>query len=364
MDEIFMKRALELAEGGRGKVNPNPMVGAVIVKAGKIVGEGYHEYFGGNHAEVNALNMAGERAKGAEVYVTLEPCSHFGKTPPCAKALIKAGVRRVIVAMEDPNPLVNGNGIKILRKAGIEVLSGLMKEEAEKLNEVFIKYVTKKLPFVVMKTAATLDGKISTVSGESKWISCEASREYVHNLRNNMMGIMVGIGTIMKDNPLLTTRLKKKKGKSPTAIILDSNLRLDLHSRVLDTIAERKIIVATCEGGNKDKLRLLKGMGISVIETPAAFKKVDLNYLMRSLGEAGIDSILLEGGSTLNFSCLKEKVVDKVMCFISPKIVGGEAAKTSVGGAGIELLSNAVKIKDMGFNTIGQDILVEGYIKD
>lgn len=362
MNEVFMKRALELAEKGRGRVNPNPMVGAVIVKDNQIVGEGFHEFFGGNHAEVNALNMAGENAKGAEIYVTLEPCSHFGKTPPCALALIKAGIKRVIISMKDPNPIVSGRGIKMLRDNGIEVVVGILEAEAVKLNEIFVKYMETKTPYVLMKTAATLDGKISTVSGESRWISSKASREYVHYLRNNMMAIMVGIGTVITDNPMLTTRLEGKMCKSPTAIIIDSKLRIPLNSRVFETLKERKVIIAVTEEADKNKIKKLEDIGVSIIKTPLKEEKVDLKYLMTKLGELGIDSILLEGGSTLNFSFLKEKLVDKVMCFIAPIMLGGEKAKTSVGGIGIEKLSEAVKISNMKLRAIGQDILVEGYV--
>ena len=348
---------------GKGHVNPNPMVGAVIVKNDQIIGEGFHEFFGGNHAEINALNMAGENAKGAEIYVTLEPCSHFGKTPPCALALVKAGIKRVIIAMKDPNPIVSGRGIKILQDNGIEVVVGVLCKEALKLNEIFIKYIITKKPYVVMKTAVTLDGKISTVTGESRWISSEASREYVHHLRNNMMGIMVGIGTIIADDPLLTTRIEGENCKNPTAIIVDSKLNLPLNSKILGTLKERKIIIGVTEKADKTKIRQLESMGVSIIKTPSKNERVDLNFLMNKVGEAGIDSILLEGGSTLNFSCLQEKIVDKVMCFIAPIMLGGEKAKTSVGGSGIKLLSEAVKVSNMKLKNIGQDILIEGYIK-
>jgi len=360
LNEIFMKRALELACKGKGRVNPNPMVGAVIVNNDQIIGEGFHEFFGGNHAEINALNMAGENAKGAEIYVTLEPCSHFGKTPPCALALVKAGIKKVIIAMKDPNPIVSGRGIKILQDNGIEVVVGVLHNEAVKLNEIFIKYIVTKKPYVVMKTAATLDGKISTVTGESRWISSEASREYVHHLRNNMMGIMVGIGTVIADDPLLTTRIEGENCKSPTAIIVDSKLRLPMNSKILGTLKQRKIIIGVTEEADEAKIRYLEEIGVSIIKTPSKDGRVDLNFLMTKIGEAGIDSILLEGGSTLNFSCLQEKIVDKVKCFIAPIILGGEKSKTSVGGSGIKFLNEAFKISNIKLKNIGQDILIEG----
>lgn len=364
INDFFMKRALKLAENGRGHVNPNPMVGAVIVKNGEIVGEGYHEYFGGNHAEVNALKMAGEKSAGADIYVTLEPCSHFGKTPPCALALVKAGIKRVIIAMKDPNPLVSGKGIEILKQNGIEVISGVLEKEALKLNEIFVKFITTRRPYVIMKTAATLDGKISTVTGESKWISSEASRKCVHYLRNSVMGIMVGIGTIIADDPLLTTRLEGEECKSPIAIILDSKLKMPLNSRILETLKDRKIIIGVTEKANKDKIKQLESMGVLIIKTPLKDEKVDLGYFMNRLGELNIDSILLEGGSTLNFSCIREKIVDKVMCFISPIMLGGEKAKTTVGGEGIKSLDQSVRISDIKLTNIEQDILIEGYIKE
>lgn len=361
--ENYMRRALYLAEKGEGKVNPNPLVGAVIVKNDEIVGEGYHEYFGGHHAEVNALKMAGDNAKGADVYVTLEPCSHYGKTPPCAEALVKAGVKKVIIAMKDPNKLVAGRGISILESNGIEVVTGVLEKEAKKLNEVFIKYITTKKPYIVLKTAMTLDGKISTVTGKSKWISGEKSREYVHNLRNKYMGIMVGIGTIIADDPLLTTRLKNKKGRNPVAIIVDSALNIPLSSNILNTNHERKIIVACSEKYDKEKKSFLEEKGIKVIVTPSDKCKVNLNYLVNELGKEGIDSILLEGGSTLNFSALKECVVDKVISFIAPKIFGGINAKTPVGGEGVKEVNEAVELKDISYRKIDEDLCIEGYIK-
>lgn len=363
MNERFMKRALYLAEKGSGYVNPNPKVGAVIVKNGKIIGEGFHERFGQNHAEINALNSAGENARGAEIYVTLEPCSHFGKTPPCARTLVKAGLKKVIIAMKDPNPIVSGRGIEILRQNGIEVVLNVMKAEAEKLNEVFIKYITTKRPFVLMKSAVSLDGKIATTLGESKWISGEISRQYVHKLRNNFMAIMVGIGTVISDDPLLTTRIENKKSKSPTAIIVDSKLKIPLNSRIFTTLNERKIIIATTEYADEAKMAELKKMGVLVLKTPSKGGHVNLDCLMNEIGKMGIDSILLEGGSKLNFSCIRENVVDKVMYFVAPKLIGGEKAKTSIEGDGIKSLSNAVELIDMSSEKIGEDILLTGYVK-
>lgn len=361
---FYMEKALKLAKKGEGKVNPNPKVGAIVVKDNEIIGEGYHKYFGGPHAEVYALNKAGENSKGSTLYVTLEPCSHYGKTPPCAEAIVKAGISKVVIAMEDPNPLVAGRGINILKNHGIEVITGVMEEEAKKLNEVFIKYITEKEPFIVLKTASTLDGKIATKTGESKWITGEQARYRVHQIRNNLSGIMVGIGTIIKDDPLLTTRIEE--GRSPKAIIVDSKLRTPLEAKILNTVKERNIYIATTkEHNNLSKKKALEDLGVKILEFEENNEgKVPLKELMKALAKEDIDSILLEGGSTLNFSALKEGIVDKAMCFIAPKIIGGNDSKAMIGGAGIESLKDVFKLKDLTFEKIGEDILIEGYIKD
>ncbi|WP_206154982.1 bifunctional diaminohydroxyphosphoribosylaminopyrimidine deaminase/5-amino-6-(5-phosphoribosylamino)uracil reductase RibD [Clostridium muellerianum] len=356
-----MKIALKLALKGQGNVNPNPLVGAVIVNDGNIVGQGYHKFYGGPHAEVYALKEAGEMAKGADIYVSLEPCSHYGKTPPCAEAILKAGIKKVIIAMKDPNPLVAGRGIELLQKNGVEVVTGILEEEAKKINEVFIKYITKKIPFVLLKTAMTLDGKIATQTGESKWITGEESRKYVHKIRNSLMGIMVGIGTIKKDDPLLTTRLPGG-GRSPIAIILDSKLSISLESKIITTLDKRKIIIACTEGFDTEKSEILKNKGIKIIITPKdKDNRVDLKYLMRELGKEGIDGILLEGGGELNFSAVNSGIVDKILCFVAPKIIGGALSKTPVEGKGVEILKGAALIKNMNCKNIGEDLLIEGY---
>ncbi|NFD29910.1 bifunctional diaminohydroxyphosphoribosylaminopyrimidine deaminase/5-amino-6-(5-phosphoribosylamino)uracil reductase RibD [Clostridium botulinum] len=359
---FYMEKALKLAERGEGKVNPNPKVGAIVVKNNKIIGEGYHKYFGGPHAEVYALKEAGEKAKGATIYVTLEPCSHYGKTPPCAESIVKMGISKAIIAMKDPNPLVEGRGIDILKQNGIEVVTGIMEKESKKLNEVFIKYITKKKPFVVLKTASTLDGKIATRTGESKWITGEEARYKVHQIRNDLSGIMVGIDTVIKDNPLLTTRIEG--GRSPKAIIVDSNLRIPLESKILETLNKRAIyIAATKKHKSPSKKNVLENLGAKVLEFEENEEgKVPLNELMQYLGSEGVDSILLEGGSTLNFSALKEGIVDKVMCFIAPKIMGGQDSKNMIGGNGVESLKDIFKLENLKFEKIGQDILIEGYV--
>lgn len=354
-----MELAIELAKKGEGKVNPNPMVGAVIVKDGIVIGEGYHEKYGEGHAEVNAFKSLKEDPSGATMYVTLEPCSHYGKTPPCADKIIENNIKRVVIGMIDPNPLVAGNGVDKLKKAGIEVKVGVLEEKCKKLNEVFIKYILSKKPFVVLKTAMSLDGKIATRTGESKWISSEKSRLQVHNLRNKLSGIMVGVNTVIKDNPELTCRIEN--GSNPIRIIVDSTLRIPMNSKVLQN-KDNKTIIATTKRANIKNMQELLKKNINVLIIDEKNGQVDLSALIKKLGELNIDSILLEGGSTLNYSALEESIVDKVMIYISPKIIGGESSKTPVGGIGIDKLNDAFKLKDITTNIVDEDILVEGYI--
>jgi len=362
MDMEMMKRALKLAEKGTGYTNPNPLVGAVIVKNGKIIGEGYHKLYGSDHAEVNAFKNATEDVRGADMYVTLEPCSHYGKTPPCANALVEKGIKRVFIGLFDPNPKVSGKGIKILRDNGIEVVTGILEEEGRKLNEIFLKYITTGLPFCIMKTAMTLDGKIATSTGDSKWITGELSRKHVHKIRHQVAGIMVGIGTVMADDPMLTTRLENLESKDPVRIIVDSTARIPLEARVLNLDSKAATIIAATEKAGKDKIKALEEKGAQVIITPVKDGGVDLNYLMKKLGEQKIDSVLLEGGSSLNFSALKYGIVDKVNAFIAPKIVGGDKAKTPVGGEGLKYMEDAILLKDIKLHKFGEDIMIEGYI--
>lgn len=364
MKNNYMKRALELAKLGMGHVNPNPLVGSVIVKDEKIIGEGYHEFYGGPHAEINAFKNSTDDVKSATMYVTLEPCSHYGKTPPCVNAIIENRIKKVVVAMEDPNPLVAGRGIQILRDNGIEVEVGILEKEAKKLNEIFIKYITRKIPFCILKTAMTLDGKIASQIGDSKWITNEISRKYVHELRHMVSGIMVGIGTVFKDDPILTTRLENKKGYNPTRIIVDSKLRIPLNSKVLDKNLEGNTIIATTELADKENINIIEEMGASVILTPIKDERVDIHYLMKALGERKIDSVLLEGGSTLNYTALNEGIVDKVISFIAPKILGGSNAKTPVGGEGIKYVKDAISLHNIEILKFQDDIMIQGYIKE
>ena len=360
LNQEYMRLAIEIAKKGAGKVNPNPMVGAVIVKDERVIGQGYHKYYGGNHAEVNAFENLSDNPEGATIYVTLEPCSHYGKTPPCVDKIIANKISKVVVGTLDPNPLVEGRGIKALKEAGIEVITGVLEEECKKLNEVFMKYIIEKKPFVVLKTAMTLDGKIATESGESKWITSDKSRQEVHKLRNKLSAIMVGVNTVIKDNPELTCRLEG--GKNPVRIIVDSKLRIPLGSNVVvDNLAQT--IVATTEVADKDKILVLEKLGVKVLIINSKNERVDLKSLMIELGKRGIDGILLEGGATLSFSALEENIVDKIQVYIAPKIIGGEKSKTSIGGKGIEKLSDAIMLNNMTVKSVGTDLLIEAYLK-
>ncbi|QZY55428.1 bifunctional diaminohydroxyphosphoribosylaminopyrimidine deaminase/5-amino-6-(5-phosphoribosylamino)uracil reductase RibD [Crassaminicella profunda] len=363
MDIKYMKRALELAKGGKGYTNPNPLVGSVIVKNNKIIGQGYHKAYGGAHAEIHAFHDAKEDVTGATMYVTLEPCSHYGKTPPCAHAIVEKGIKKVIIAMKDPNPLVSGKGIEILKNNGIEVISGVLEKEARILNEIFVKYITTKLPFCILKTAMTLDGKIATSIGDSKWISNESSRKVVHKMRHQVSGIMVGIGTVLADDPLLTTRLDDMEGTNPTRIIVDTHGRIPLDALVLKDCKNIKAIIATTNLADAKKMKALQERGAEIIITPLKENLVDLSYLMDALGKKKIDSILLEGGATLNYSALKENIVDKIISFIAPKIIGGIDAKTPIGGQGFQYMKDAILLKDMKVSTIHDDLMIEAYIR-
>lgn len=363
MDTMFMKKAISLAKKGEGLVDPNPLVGAIIVKDERIIGKGYHEYFGGNHAEINALENAFENTKDSTMYVTLEPCSHFGKTPPCVEAIIKGGIKRVVIGLVDPNPLVSGNGIKTLRDHGIEVVTGVLENECRELNEVFLKYIETKLPFVTLKYAMTLDGKISSYTGDSKWISNLKSRKYVHKLRHINAAIMVGIGTVLSDDPSLNTRLDIEKPLDPIRIIVDTRGRIPIDSKVVNLKSNAKTIVATSDLIETEKLNALESKNVTVIICPMVNNQVDLNYLLKSLAKRDISSILLEGGSELNFNMLKENLIDKVITFIAPKIIGGKSSKTPVGGEGIELMKDSINTENIKYKTFDDDICIESYIK-
>ncbi|MBU5426844.1 bifunctional diaminohydroxyphosphoribosylaminopyrimidine deaminase/5-amino-6-(5-phosphoribosylamino)uracil reductase RibD [Tissierella pigra] len=363
MNIDYMSRALELAKEGIGYTNPNPLVGAVIVKDNRIIGEGYHKVYGSHHAEINAFLNANEDVKDATMYINLEPCSHHGKTPPCTKTIIEKGIKKVIIGLKDPNPIVSGRGVQTLEEAGIEVVIGILEEEGKKLNEIFIKYITTKFPFVIMKTAMTLDGKIATYTNESKWITGELSRKYVHELRHRVTGIMVGIGTVLADDPSLTTRLEDSKCCDPIRIIVDSSAQIPLEAKVLNLESDAGTIIAVTEKANKEKIKMLEKKGAEVIVTPSKEGRVDLSLLMKKLGKRNIDSILLEGGSELNYAALEEGIVDKVNVFIAPKIIGGNTAKTPIGGQGKAYIREAIELERLDFHRFGEDIMVEAYIR-
>ncbi len=363
--EVYMKRVLQLAKGGWGRTNPNPLVGAVIVRDGEVIAEGYHQVLGGSHAEVDALNNCKQEVSGSTLYVNLEPCSHYGKTPPCALRIIEAGIKKVVVAMQDPNPLVSGRGIKMLRDAGIEVIEGILEKEARVLNEIFIKYISNKMPFVIMKTAMTLDGKIASISGDSKWISGERSRQQVHVIRDRVSAIMVGINTVIVDNPALTARLNYGRGRDPIRIIVDSKGIIPIDSQVINVESSSGVILATTSLIDCEKENMLKDKGVHILklDNPSSKGRVDLNRLMQELYKLEIDSVLLEGGGNLNAAALNCGIVDKVMFFIAPKIIGGVAAKTSIEGEGISLMKDAINLKNISIQRFDEDILIEGYVK-
>ncbi len=369
MNIKYMKRAIELSKLGAVYTNPNPLVGAVIVKDSEIIAEGYHMSYGGFHAEINAFKNATENVTGATMYVTLEPCSHYGKTPPCVNAIVEKGISKVVIGMEDPNPLVAGKGVKFLRDNNVEVITGVLEEEIQKINESYIKYITTKTPFCILKTAMTLDGKTATKTGDSKWVSNRKSRGYVHWLRHRCAAIMVGIGTVLADNPRLTTRLADEdtilmRGAiDPVRVIVDSHGKIPLDAKVLTVDSDASTIIATTEKISKEKCTMLQQKGAEIIITPLKNNKVDLRYLMEQLGRRGIDSVLLEGGSTLNYSALNEGVVDKVIMFVAPKMIGGYGAKTAVEGEGIRLIKDAIQLNRLEILRFNEDIMIQGYIK-
>jgi len=360
VDEKYMQRALELARRAAGRTSPNPQVGALVVKDGKIVGEGCHLCVGTAHAEIHALAAAGEEARGATLYVTLEPCSHHGRTGPCVDAVIAAGIKRVVVAMTDPNPKVSGQGMARLRAAHIDVVEGVLACEAAKLNEAFIKWISTLMPFVILKTAMTLDGKIATRTGASKWITGPLARQRVHELRNTCDAIMVGIGTLLADDPELTTRLPQG-GRNPLRIIVDSQARTPLFAKVVSDQKARTVIAVAQDAPSRN-IAALKAKGVEVWQFPRCPTGIDLQELFRFLGANEITSVLLEGGATLNAAALAANVVDKIQTFIAPKIIGGTGAPGPVGGQGVATLDKAVLLEDISSEVVGDDLLISAYV--
>ena len=353
-DITYMKLALQLAQGTMGQTSPNPIVGSVVVNNGEIVGMGAHLKAGTEHAEVHAIKMAGDKAKGATIYVTLEPCSHHGKTPPCADLIINNKLKRVVIACLDPNPLVAGNGVEKLRKANIEVEIGVLEKEALELNKVFFHYIKTKKPFVTLKTATSLDGKIATSTGESKWITGELAREDVQQLRHEHDGILVGIGTVLADNPALTTR-RKVGGKNPTRIILDHQLRTPLNAKVV-TDGEANTWIITCKTASDSKQTELLQLGVKVINVDS--EEININELLILLGERGITSLFVEGGSAVNDSFLRSGCINEVITYIAPKLIGGKEAPTSFSGTGVPNLRDALQLSIKEVKQLGDDLKI------
>ena len=366
IDEQFMQEALALAAQARGRTSPNPMVGSLVVKDGRIVGRGYHVKAGAPHGEVVALEDAGEQAKGATLYITLEPCCHYGggkRTPPCTRAIIAAGIRRVVAAMRDPNPLVSGQGVEELRQAGIVVELSVLETEAAALNEVFIKYIITKRPFVLLKVAASLDGKIATVTGESRWITNERSRLLVHQLRDQVDAVMVGINTVLRDDPLLTTRLPGGGGRDPMRIVVDTHLRIPCEARLLATSATACTVIATSPAAPGEKRLQLEAAGAKVLIVESDGPGISLGPLMDQLGAMQVTSILLEGGGELHCSALGAGIVDKVLYFLAPKLIGGRSAPMAIAGEGFARLEEAVTLDRMQVRQLDGDLLIEGYVR-
>lgn len=372
-DRRHMRSALELAAGGTGWVSPNPLVGCVIVSNGEVVGRGYHQRFGGPHAEVHALREAGNRAAGAVLYVTLEPCCHTGKTAPCVDAILQARLGRVVAAMQDPNPRVDGGGLSQLEGAGVEVTVGVCEAEARRLNEAFVKHITTRRPFVTSKSAITLDGKIATRSGASRWITGEAARAVGHQLRHANDAILVGIGTVAQDDPQLTTRLflpppsgrglggGLQRGANPLRIVVDSTLRLSPGAQVADVAAERRTLIATTEKAEAAKVKTLEARGAEVIRLPACGAgRVNLNALCAVLGERGIASVLVEGGAVLTAALLRQRLIDKMVFFVAPKIIGGDGV-SAFGPCGVDTMEQALSLRDITSRQVGDDLMLEAY---
>lgn len=353
--EKYMLRAIELAKGGIGFVNPNPLVGAVIVKDGRIIGEGFHERYGEPHAERNALRNCTENADGADMFVTLEPCCHYGKNPPCTEAVIESGIKRVFVGSFDPNPLVAGKGISILREHGIEVVEGFLRAECDKLNDIFFHYITTQTPYVIMKAAISADGKIAAVTGDAKWITNEKSRAHAHETRKRVSAILAGVNTVIADDPMLNCRAQNPS--NPARIICDSGLRIPLNSKIIETAREIPTYIATVCGDAK-KIKTIEQRGAHIIKTVSRDTKVDLTDLMKHLGQMGFDSVLIEGGGEIHSSALKEKIVNKLQIYIAPKLIGGDG-KNAVAPLGILRANDAVMLKNPLIRCFDDDVLIE-----
>lgn len=350
----YMEMTVKLAEKGRGLTSPNPMVGCIIVKRGRIVGKGYHKKAGTEHAEVLAINDAGKKVMNSTMYINLEPCSHWGRTPPCTEKIMEAGVREVIIGVKDPNPLVDG--FRELKARGLKTKIGILEKEAKKLNEIYMKYIKTKKPFAIIKVAMSMDGRIATKTGDSKYITSREAREYVHQLRTEVDAVMVGVNTVLRDNPELTPRLFK--GKDPMKIVVDSSLKIPKNCNLMKNPA--KLIIAATNKAPKNEIKRLQQKGVNVIITKSKKGLVDLQDLMKQLGKHEIASIMIEGGSELNSSAIKEGIVDKLLIFAAPKIIGNGLG--AIGNLGVNKIGKAINLKDITTRKIGKDMLIESYL--
>jgi diaminohydroxyphosphoribosylaminopyrimidine deaminase/5-amino-6-(5-phosphoribosylamino)uracil reductase len=358
--EYFMNIAMRLALKAKGRTSPNPMVGAVVVRNKKIIGWGYHEKAGSRHAEIAALDDAGKQAKGAILYVTLEPCMHFGRTPPCVDRIIKSNLKEVIIGTTDPNPLNNGRGVKIMRQHGLNVRVGLLEDKLRKINEPFIKYITKKMPLVTVKIAQSLDGKIATKSGDSKWITSDKSRTYAHRMRKNYDAILVGVNTVLRDNPRLDTWFSKRH---PIKIVADSQLSIPAGSNIFSSGSRVIIVTLPARPGQETENRKMLASKAEILEARERAGQINLRDMMKKLAQLEITNIMVEGGGTLIGSLFDEGLVDRVLFFISPKIIGGKESLSSVMGRGVARIDRSIKLRDVQLRRIGEDFLIEGEVK-
>jgi len=361
-DTYYMNKALELAKKGKGRVSPNPLVGAVVVNDNEIVGKGYHKKAGTPHAEVHAIEDAGDQAEGATLYVNLEPCCHIGKTPACSIKIINSNIKRLVVAMEDPNPLVAGKGFKQLKEAGIEVKLGVLEERAKKLNEIFIKNMREKSPFIYLKTAQTLDGFLATSTGDSRWVTNEKARAYGHRLRHKVDGILVGIGTVLSDNPRLTTRLEAEEGIDPIRIVLDSKLRTPLDANIINEKSNSKTMIFTGQDYDKNKFAEFKereNVQVIILSYDQD-NKLDLEEMLHILYDMEVMSILIEGGGTVNHSFINKKLIDKIYTFIAPKILGGNDGIPAFKGKGSKKIKDSFKLKNIEYEKLADNFLIKG----
>ncbi len=364
VDEIFMKKAISLARKGLGSTSPNPLVGALVVKKGEIVSAGYHKRAGLPHAEIAALSRAGGTARGSTLYVNLEPCNHYGRTPPCTKEIIKTGIQRVVVGIADPNPHVAGGGCDFLRTKGVRVRCGVLEEECRRLNEAYIKYITKGKPFVVLKSALTLDGRIATRTGDSKWITGERSRKFVHTLRKNMDAVMVGVGTVIRDDPLLTPYMLKESSRKPVRVIVDTRFRIPLNSRVLNSGSGPLSILAVGEEAGEEARKRTAGSGVRILACRLKEGRIDLSGLLARLADMSVTSVMAEGGGDIYGSLIREKLVDKYVIFIAPKIICGEDGISFTRGKGCDKIQDSFNLDIFRVRRFDKDIMIEAYPRE